>query len=95
MAEAQRHQLPAVLDSQAAAVLLATMRALRGRDVQLDGSNVRRLGALCLQIILAANNAWAADGFRLTCDEISPDFIAGLKLFGLSDHIFMNHESAR
>lgn len=95
MTEPQIYQLPDVLDSQAAAALLATMNSLRGHDLRLNGSHVRRLGALCLQIILAADTSWAADGLSLTCEDISPDFTAGLTLFGLSGHHFLNHEGAR
>ena len=40
----RRVTLPAVLDLRAAAPLADELKALRGGDVEIDGSEVRRLG---------------------------------------------------
>ena len=58
--------LPAVLDLRAAGSLKTDLLALRGRPVVLEAGAVERLGGLCLQILLAARNTWAADGHSLT-----------------------------
>ncbi len=54
--------LAEALDMRAAAPLLVALRQRRGETLRLDGSSVERLGALCLQVILAAQAAWATDG---------------------------------
>jgi chemotaxis protein CheX len=58
--------LPAVLDIRAAAPLQAKFLALRGQPLTLDASAVERLGGLCLQVLLSARAAWAADGQALS-----------------------------
>ena len=50
------------LDMRAAGPLLEEVRRRRGSPLRLDGSQVERLGGQCLQVILAAQAAWAADG---------------------------------
>ncbi len=50
------------LDMRAAAFLLEEVRTRRGAPLTLDGSRVERLGGQCLQVLLAAQAAWAADG---------------------------------
>jgi chemotaxis protein CheX len=74
-------ELPGVLDLAAAAPLLAELRARRGGALNLDGSNVQRLGGLCLQVLLAAQDAWRADGceFRL---QTSDAMAQGLRQMG-------------
>ena len=54
--------LPKVLDLAAATPLKAALLARRGAPLELDGSEVQRMGGLCLQVLLAAQAAWAADG---------------------------------
>ncbi len=59
--------LAQALDLRAAAPLLQDIRARRGQALILDGSVVERLGGQCLQVLLAAQAAWAADqqGFTI------------------------------
>ena len=59
--------LAANLDSREAGRLVAGLLALRGSDLALDASEVRRLGAQCLQALIAAQAAWSEDGqsFRI------------------------------
>ena len=54
--------LAGALDMRAAGPLLEEVRSRRGAPLVLDGSHVERLGGQCLQVILAARAAWAADG---------------------------------
>ena len=74
--------LPEALDMRAAAPLAAEFLERRGRDVEVDASKVRRLGAQCLQVLLAAHACWKADrsGFRVVSP--SNDFTEGLALLG-------------
>jgi chemotaxis protein CheX len=61
-------RLPEALDLRAAAPLRSELMGRRGEPVSLDASDVQRVGGLCLQVLIAAKEAWAADGhaFRLT-----------------------------
>ena len=54
--------LPETLDLKASGPLTAAFLERRGDAVEVDAGNVRRLGGLCLQVLLAAKTAWAADG---------------------------------
>lgn len=74
--------LPAALDLRAAAPLAASLAELRGRDVTLDAGGVRRLGAQCLAVLLAAQAAWAREGARFVIAAASPEFTEGVALLG-------------
>ena len=74
--------LPAVLDIQQAAPLREQLVALRGQPVLIDGSLVERLGALCLQVLLSAQQTWAADGVSLIIDRVSEAFAEQWNAFG-------------
>jgi len=75
-------RLPETLDLVAAAPLREEILRRRGAPLDLDGSAVERFGGLCLQVLLAAQAAWAADGqaFRLTA--LSEPLIDGLRTLG-------------
>lgn len=74
--------LPAILDVRAASPLAAELTARRGQHVTVDASQVRRLGAQCLQVLLAARNSWKADGAEFRVVASSDDFADGLRLLG-------------
>jgi chemotaxis protein CheX len=82
LAESAVVSLPAILDLQAAEPLRAELMALRGRPLNMDASQVARMGGLCLQVILAARNTWAADGVAIQLDQPSEAFIEQLGAFG-------------
>lgn len=75
--------LAEVLDLKAAGALAADMLGARGRDLQLDGSAVQRLGAQCLQVIMSARGAWDKDGAVLQIVNASRDLVEGLELLGV------------
>jgi len=77
--------LPEVLDLGAAAPLAAQLMAVRGSDLVLDGSAVRRIGGQCLQVLLSARITWAAEGHSLVLTNASPDLTEGLAVLGLTD----------
>lgn len=74
--------LPAVLDIQQAEPLRAELLALRGRPVVIDASAVERLGALCLQVLIAAQRTWTADGATIAIAPASEAFAQQWTTFG-------------
>jgi len=77
--------LPAVLDLQQVGPLRDQLLALRGQSVIVDGSAVERLGGLCLQVLISAQQTWARDGLSLVIDEVSESFANQWNAFGASD----------
>jgi chemotaxis protein CheX len=75
-------KLAETLDLCAAAPLAGALLSLRGHDVEIDASEVRRLGGQCLQVLLAAGKTWAADGHALTFTNPSAEFVDGMALLG-------------
>jgi len=63
----------------------------RGRSLAMEAGHVQRLGAQCLQVLLAARAAWVADGQALLLRNPSEAFIAALELMGLSPEELTNH----
>lgn len=61
----------------------AEIRACEGRDLVLDAGHVTHLGALGLQILIAAARSWRAAGLSLTIAPRSAAFDDALVLFGL------------
>lgn len=83
--------LPNELDIKATGPLAAELVAARGRDISLNASQVERIGAQCLQVLLSATATWQADGMELTVEEPSPAFAAALETAGLD----LTHLTAR
>ncbi len=77
--------LPPVMDLTAAAPLAAEFMAHRGTPLMIDGSAVERLGAQCLQVLLAARNAWAADGQGFSIESPSDALAETLAALGAAD----------
>lgn len=80
--------LAPVLDLQAAEPLRAELMALRGRVLNIDASQVSRLGGLCLQVLLSARKTWVEDGLRLKVEEASDAFNEQWSGFGAPDLCF-------
>ena len=78
-------RLDPTLDLKAAGPLTREILAARGQDLAVDASEVRRLGGQCLQVLLAAQAAWASDGHALEIREPSPAFVEGVALMGAAD----------
>jgi chemotaxis protein CheX len=77
-------QLAEVLDLTAASPLAQALLAHRGSDVTVDASRVNRVGALCLQVLLAAAATFKADGVRMRVDKPTEEFLEGCRLLGVS-----------
>ncbi len=71
-----------ILDLQAAEPLRAELISLRGRPLEIDASQVNRLGGLCLQVLMSARKIWAEDGVALTVNQPSSAFSDQLAAFG-------------
>jgi chemotaxis protein CheX len=83
--------LPNELDIKAAMPLAAELLALRGKDLALNASQIERVGAQCLQVLLSAAATWEADGHDLTVDDPSVPFTDALRTAGLD----LSHFSSR
>lgn len=83
--------LPTELDIKAAAPLAAELLAARGRDITLNASQIERVGAQCLQVLLSAAATWTADGMEMSIQEPSPAFVDAIHTAGLE----LTHFSAR
>lgn len=75
-------RLDPVLDTAAAGPLIEAIRARRGAPLRLDASEVRVLGAACLQALLAAEAAWRADGGAFALVDPSESFRADAATLG-------------
>ena len=75
-------RLSPVLDLGAAGPLAAEFQARRGSGIAVLASEVQRIGAPCLQVLLSAQLTWAADGAHFRVVDSSPEFIEGLALLG-------------
>ncbi len=73
------------LDLTAAAPLKAQLLAARGSSLLLDASSVRRLGAQCVQVLLAGRAAWSGDGLEWRIASPSPEFAEAARLMGCPD----------
>ncbi|GLR66135.1 hypothetical protein GCM10010909_08140 [Acidocella aquatica] len=76
--------LPPILDLTAAAALLEEFLTQRGQPLRVNAGDVQRLGGQCLQVLLAARAAWAADEQALHLDDCSEEFLAALDLLGVA-----------
>ncbi len=72
------------IDLSAVKDLHAAVLARRGGDLVLDAGHVTHLGALGVQLLLAATQSWRRDGHALTITPRSPAFDDALRLFGIA-----------
>ncbi|MBY0565071.1 MAG: STAS domain-containing protein [Hyphomonadaceae bacterium] len=73
-------KLAPTLDLAAAAPLRQALLAARGQPLRIDASDVERLGALCLQVLLSAKLTWAQDGCAFSIAEPSGAFMEAARL---------------
>jgi chemotaxis protein CheX len=66
--------LEPVLDLGAAERLHARLTELRGQPLDIDASQVERLGGLCLQVLISARNTWRAEGLSAVIGQPSSAF---------------------
>ncbi|MBY6240578.1 STAS domain-containing protein [Methylosinus sp. Sm6] len=76
-------RLAEILDIRAASPLAGELLNARGGHVTVDASNVQKLGAQCVQVLLSARSTWAADGYSLVVADASEPFLAALATLGI------------
>ena len=71
---AAKLMLEPVLDLGAAERLHTRLLELRGHPLDIDASQVERLGGLSLQVLISARNTWQADGHSAVIGQASAAF---------------------
>lgn len=82
---AAAYALDAVLDYRAAAPLRDALLERRGGPLQVDASRVEKMGALCLQVLVAARRAWNGDHVPFGFGVRSAAFDSSVTAFGASE----------
>ena len=72
-----------MLDLKAAAQLQQQFIERQGSPLVVDASQVERIGGLCLQVLLAAQAAWAAERHSFLFTDGSDELQANLATFGV------------
>ena len=78
-------RLQSSLDVAAASGLWSDLYLKRGAPIVLDASEVERLGAACLQVLLAAAAHWRRVGLEFRVVDPSPAFLEALRIMGAQD----------
>lgn len=73
-------RLPAILDLGAATPLWTQLCAAQGQALRVDASEVERIGGLCLQLLIAAEAKWSADGVPFAVENPSSVYSEGVRL---------------
>lgn len=76
-------RLPAIMDITAAGPLASAILLHRGKDLTVDASEVERMGAQCLQVLLSAVATWSQDGTYFDLSSPSQPFTEALETAGL------------
>ncbi|MDH5797757.1 MAG: STAS domain-containing protein, partial [Paracoccaceae bacterium] len=77
------------LNYSEAAHLFADLKAAREHDVQVDGSSVEMIGTWALQLLLAAQKGWSADGKKFVISPQSKALSSALALSGIPKEMFL------
>jgi anti-anti-sigma regulatory factor len=75
--------LPDCLDSSAASAIKEMLLARRGTAIVIDASEVRRVGAQSLQVLVAAARTWQADQQSYRMTSASAELLETIALIGL------------
>lgn len=75
------------LDLPAASALLIEMKKQTDAELVLDMSEVKHLGALCVQVLFAAATSAIAEGRKISLINPSDRVIDQLRLMGMSTEI--------
>lgn len=77
-------ELHNVLDMIAAPALRESFLQSEGNAIVVNAAPVQRLGAQCLQVILAAKKTWEAGDIEFVLDSPSEAFVETAQLMGLT-----------
>jgi chemotaxis protein CheX len=75
------------LDLPAASALLLTLKSTSAKAIVLDMSNVRHMGALCLQVILSAAATVRTEGRTLSLVNTSDQVKDQMRVMGMTPEI--------
>jgi chemotaxis protein CheX len=84
--------LAPVLDLNEASALHAKLMELRGSAVEVDASSVERVGALCVQVLMAGAKAWEQEKLSFTFSKMSDAFAKTTQLIGVDVDRLMSKE---
>lgn len=76
--------LAPVLDLNEATALHGKLMALRGNDLMIDASGVERVGAQCVQVLMAAKKNWDEDKLTFKFSKVSDTFTKTMQLIGIN-----------
>lgn len=80
--------LAPVLDLNEASALHKQLMGLKGSNLVIDASAVERVGALCVQVLMAGARRWEEDDLSFTFDKASDAFMKTMQLIGVNiDHL--------
>ncbi len=80
--------LAPVLDLNEANALHGKLMGLRGSALVIDASAVERVGALCVQVLMAGAKSWEEDKQSFTFAKVSDAFTKTTQLIGVNiDHL--------
>jgi chemotaxis protein CheX len=82
------------LDISEAGPLAAELIKLRGADIRIDASHVRKAGGQCLQVLLSGFITSAQDGTHFEIVDPSSGFTESIESLGLDLSIFSSQEPA-
>jgi chemotaxis protein CheX len=83
-AETGSLKLVSVLDLNEASVLHGQLTNMRGSDLTIDASGVERVGVQCVQVLMAAANAWEEDKKEFVFEKVSDAFRKTMQLIGIN-----------
>ena len=81
--QAGRLELAENLDLTAVAPLHQSLISARGDALIVDASQVDRVGAQCIQLLLSAKRSWDEDDVPFHIETPSETFVSALTLLGL------------
>lgn len=77
-------QLPSKMDLTAASGLATTLRENQSSEITVDFSDVKMLGALCLQVLLSAAISLNNEGRKLHITNVPDRVLDQLRVMGLT-----------
>lgn len=85
-------KLPEVLDLNAASRLHEQILSLKGKNIVIDATAVKRVGAQCVQVLLSAARFWRAERLPFQVGTGSDAYSTTLQLLGISDEALLPKE---
>lgn len=80
----KRVALASKLDTAAAPELRKSLIEMQDEDLVLDGSEVKMIGALCVETLMSVAAVWNNGGHSVTIEDASPEMIEDLGRLGLT-----------